>query len=105
MAIEEPSPLAFRQTTFAKAFCLFPQWHHEMAGDSTCLTGNTAVWQPPVMMKKPRESTKMAKVTIRLPDPLVERAKIRAIRERRTFQDVLTEALERFLRAAKEGAR
>ncbi len=40
----------------------------------------------------------MTKVTIRLPENLVERGKIRAIKERRNFQDVIAEALEAFLK-------
>jgi len=43
----------------------------------------------------------MTKVTIRLPDQLVEKAKIRAIRERRTFQDVVGEALALYLKTPK----
>ena len=48
----------------------------------------------------------MSKVTIRLPQGLVERGKIRAIKERRNFQDVISDALEAFLKTPinREGA-
>lgn len=40
----------------------------------------------------------MSKVTIRLPQTLVERGKIRAIKERRNFQDLVADALEALLK-------
>lgn len=49
-------------------------------------------------MKTKREASDMTKVTIRLPQQLVERGKIRAIKERRNFQDVIAEALDAFLK-------
>jgi predicted DNA binding CopG/RHH family protein len=57
-------------------------------------------------MKAKREPEAMTKVTIRLPQNLVERGKIRAIKERRNFQDVIAEALEAFLKTPldREGA-
>jgi len=45
-----------------------------------------------------REASDMVKVTIRLPQQLVERGKIRAIKEHRNFQDVIAEALEALLK-------
>lgn len=50
---------------------------------------------------KTKEAEPMSKVTIRLPDDLVERAKIRAIREHRTLQEMTAEALEAYLRRAE----
>jgi len=45
-----------------------------------------------------REASDMTKVTIRLPQQLVERGKIRAIKEHRNFQDVIADALETLLK-------
>jgi hypothetical protein len=46
-----------------------------------------------------READKpMAKTTMRIPADLLERAKIRAIKERRTLQEVTATALEAYLR-------
>jgi len=46
----------------------------------------------------------MSKVTIRLPQSLVQRAKIRAIKERRALQEITAEALEAYLkRVEREG--
>jgi predicted DNA binding CopG/RHH family protein len=36
----------------------------------------------------------MLRVTVRLPDSLVEQAKIRVVKDRRTLQDLVTDALE-----------
>ena len=40
----------------------------------------------------------MSKTTLRLPENLIERAKIRAIKERRTLQEITTTALEAYLK-------
>jgi plasmid stability protein len=40
----------------------------------------------------------MFKLTVRLPDGLIQRAKIRAIKDRRTVQDLVAEALEAYLK-------
>jgi hypothetical protein len=40
----------------------------------------------------------MSKTTLRLPGSLLERAKIRAIKEKRTLQDITTAALEAYLK-------
>lgn len=40
----------------------------------------------------------MLKLTVRLPENLVEKAKIRAVKERTTLQDVVTVALEAYLK-------
>jgi len=47
----------------------------------------------------------MSKTTLRLPENLIERAKIRAIKERRTLQEITTTALEAYLKTplAREG--
>ena len=50
------------------------------------------------LMKKP---TPTAKVTVRLPGKLVERIRLRARRERRTFQTIVEIALEAYF--ATEG--
>jgi predicted DNA binding CopG/RHH family protein len=56
-------------------------------------------------MKTKREIQPMSKTTLRLPENLIERAKIRAIKERRTFQEIATTALEAYLKTplAREG--
>lgn len=47
----------------------------------------------------------MFKLTVRLPDNLIERAKIRAVKDRLTMQDLVTEALEAYLKSSsKRGA-
>lgn len=40
----------------------------------------------------------MLKLTVRLPEKLVEKAKIRAVKERTTLQDMVTVALEAYLK-------
>lgn len=40
----------------------------------------------------------MFRLTVRIPDPLAERLKIRAIKERRSVQDMVTEAIEALLK-------
>ncbi len=40
----------------------------------------------------------MSKTTLRLPESLIERAKIRAIKERRTLQAITADALEAYLK-------
>jgi hypothetical protein len=40
----------------------------------------------------------MFKLTVRLSEGLVEKAKIRAIKERTTLQDIVTAALEAYLK-------
>ena len=40
----------------------------------------------------------MHKLTIRLPEAMVERAKIRAVKEKTTLQEMVTTALEAYLR-------
>jgi len=46
----------------------------------------------------------MFKLTVRLPDSLIERAKIRAIKDKLTMQDLVTEAIEAYLKtSAKRG--
>jgi hypothetical protein len=54
-------------------------------------------------MKKKPEGPKMFKLTARLTENLAERAKIRAIKEKRTLQEVVALALEAYLRGPMEG--
>jgi predicted HicB family RNase H-like nuclease len=49
-------------------------------------------------MKTRREAEAMLKLTVRLPESLVERAKIRAIKERSSLQDLTATALEAYLK-------
>jgi hypothetical protein len=51
------------------------------------------------MKMKNREGQPMFKVTMRLPENLVERAKIRAIKEHRTLQEIAAAALDAYLRS------
>jgi predicted transcriptional regulator len=55
--------------------------------------------------KSQREAEAVSKTTIRLPDKLLERAKIHAVKERRTLQDVIADALEAYLKASRESGR
>jgi hypothetical protein len=56
------------------------------------------------MRTKQREEAAMFKLTVRLPDSLIERAKIRAIKDKLTMQDLVTEAIEAYLKtSAKRG--
>jgi hypothetical protein len=56
------------------------------------------------MRSQKQEAEAMSKVTIRLPQSLVQRAKIRAIKERRALQEITAEALEAYLkRVEREG--
>jgi len=46
----------------------------------------------------------MFKLTVRLPDTLVEKAKIRAVKDKRSLQDLVHDALEAYLKTpAKRG--
>ena len=50
----------------------------------------------------------MFRLTVRVPETLAERLKIRAVKERRTLQELVTEAIEAFLKTPlrrEEGAR
>lgn len=53
------------------------------------------------MKTKKREAEPMSKTTLRLPEKLIERAKIRAIKEKRTLQDIAMDALESYLKNAE----
>jgi predicted DNA binding CopG/RHH family protein len=50
------------------------------------------------MAKLKQENGTMLKLTVRLPESLVEKAKIRAVKERTTLQDMVTLALETYLK-------
>ena len=56
-------------------------------------------------MKTKPEAKALWKLTVRLGDDLAERLKIRAIRERRTLQAVVTVAIEQYLSTAKGESR
>ena len=62
----------------------------------------TAIWQYgsiPIVKTTRREAVKpMTKTTLRLPTSLLERAKIRAIKEKRTLQEITAAALEAYLK-------
>lgn len=50
----------------------------------------------------------MFRLTVRVPETLAERLKIRAVKERRTLQELVTEAIEALLKTPlrrEEGAR
>ncbi len=47
-----------------------------------------------------REAKPMSKTTLRLPATLLERAKIRAIKEKRTLQEITAAALEAYLKTS-----
>ena len=47
----------------------------------------------------------IAKTTLALPRKLIEAGKILAIKERRTLQEVVADALEMYLRDVKKGGR
>src|ERR1700730_3348933 len=66
--------------------------------------GKPASRLPNRMRTKQREGAAMFKLTVRLPDSLIERAKIRAIKDKLTMQDLVTEAIEAYLKtSAKRG--
>jgi hypothetical protein len=57
-----------------------------------------------------KEAAPMVKTTLRVPEAVWRAARIRAVEERRTFQDVLADALTMYLKTAlkrreKEGGR
>jgi hypothetical protein len=52
------------------------------------------------MKTKNRVGRPVIKVTMRLPENLVERAKIRAIKEHRTLQEIAAAALDAYTRSA-----
>jgi len=45
----------------------------------------------------------MFKLTVRLPNSLIEKAKIRAVKDRRTLQDLVSDALEAYLKSPASG--
>lgn len=47
-------------------------------------------------------SDKIVRTTIRLPQPLLERAKIRAIKDGTSFQDLVIEALKNHLKGERQ---
>ena len=47
----------------------------------------------------------MVKTTVRMPESLVERAKITAIKQKITLQDLVTVAVENYLKQQQGGAR
>ena len=49
-------------------------------------------------MRKTQEAKEMSKLTIRLPKALIQRAKIRALQEERSLQDIVAEVLEGYLK-------
>jgi predicted DNA binding CopG/RHH family protein len=59
----------------------------------------------PISMKNSqREGEPMVKLTVRLSSSLIERTKIRAIKDRLTVQDLVNDALEAYLKSpAKRG--
>jgi predicted DNA binding CopG/RHH family protein len=54
------------------------------------------------MKSKTSEADAMVKLTVRLRDTLVERAKIRAIKEKVPLQNLMATALEAYLKTAQE---
>jgi predicted HicB family RNase H-like nuclease len=50
-----------------------------------------------------REAATMFRLTVRVPENLAEKAKIRAIRDRKTLQQLVTDALESYLKAKPKG--
>jgi predicted DNA binding CopG/RHH family protein len=59
------------------------------------------------MKKLKREAEAMVRMTVRVSEGLAERTKIRAIQDKISFQDLVGEALEAYLKTPrrKEGAR
>lgn len=54
-------------------------------------------------MKKPhREGKAMKALTVRVPEKLIDRLKLHAVKEHSTVQDVVAAALERYLKASRE---
>jgi len=58
-------------------------------------------------MRKPKQEAEeaMVKTTVRMPESLVERAKITAIKQKITLQDLVTVAVENYLKQQQGGAR
>jgi hypothetical protein len=50
-----------------------------------------------------REAVTMFRLTVRVPETLAEKAKIRAIRDKSTLQQLVTDALEAYLKAKPKG--
>jgi hypothetical protein len=50
------------------------------------------------MTPRKRETEIMFRLTVRVPETLAERLKIRAVKERRTLQELVTEAIEALLK-------
>lgn len=57
------------------------------------------------MKKSDQDKDEQTKTSLRLPIKLLEQAKIRAIRERRTLQDIAIDALEAYLKTPIERER
>lgn len=54
-------------------------------------------------MKTKSEAKGMWKLTVRLGDDLAERLKIRAVKDRRTLQAIVTIAIEDYLKGSSKG--
>jgi hypothetical protein len=58
-----------------------------------------AIWQKPVYMRSATQATdRQQKTTLRLPASLLERAKIRAIKEQKALQEIAAAGLEMYLK-------
>jgi hypothetical protein len=54
---------------------------------------------------KTKEPVEMVKCTLKLPAPIWREARIRALDERRDFQDVVADALELYLKRPQKGGK
>jgi hypothetical protein len=59
------------------------------------------------VMNHPRGKTIMIRIVARVPESLADRLKIRAVREHRKIQEIIADAIEKYLKTplAKEDAR
>jgi hypothetical protein len=55
------------------------------------------------MRKRNSEATMLKTITVRLPENLIARAKIEAVKNRRTLQETVELALTAWLAASREG--
>ena len=73
-----------------------------MVGNSEGLTSRWQDGNIPAMKTTKREAEAMTKTSLRLPVALLERVKIRSIKERRPLQEIACVALEAYLKTPIE---
>jgi len=62
------------------------------------LDSKLSIWHHPHMKTLKREAKPMFRLTVRIPEALAEEVKVRAIREKTTLQQLVTDLLAEYLK-------